>query len=409
VADATDYQWTVPAGATILSGQGTSEITVNWGGLSSAGNVSLKLIRPCNTYNFVLPVRLLDDNSCILILDDMDGNTNVTYESWTSTGFAASHNNPYAVGNTSAMCGLLVKTNLVGTNQFILGNVPIQDYSSYESGQRILYMDLLSFAPPNTTVEIRFINSVKAQGAYPAGVRTILRAKTSVQYLWETLVFKFDHLEDPSALITEIDQMAVVFNPEQTVSGKSFYFDNIKRGILPYDSIAGNSIPTSCDLSNELYSATNNGAAAYQWTAPSGTTINAGQGTHAIGINWSSVRTGRIYLSETISGCTAYTGTLDVTSSCPTAIVEGSSSSQNLKMYPNPTKDRITVSCELSNPTDVKLMITSSLGEVLLQETYSSQMGSFSNEISTQSLMPGTYIVQLVTDQTIRSAKLIKY
>lgn len=43
VADAT-FNWTVPSGATIVSGQGTNSIVVNWG--SASGNVSVQITHP---------------------------------------------------------------------------------------------------------------------------------------------------------------------------------------------------------------------------------------------------------------------------------------------------------------------------------------------------------------------------
>ena len=47
VAGATSYTWTVPAGATVASGQGTRSITVDFG--SSAGMVSVMTINACGS------------------------------------------------------------------------------------------------------------------------------------------------------------------------------------------------------------------------------------------------------------------------------------------------------------------------------------------------------------------------
>ena len=47
------YNWTVPAGATIVSGQGTGKLTVNWG--STSGNVSVSAHNACGSS----PVRSL--------------------------------------------------------------------------------------------------------------------------------------------------------------------------------------------------------------------------------------------------------------------------------------------------------------------------------------------------------------
>ncbi|MDB5273511.1 MAG: glycoside hydrolase family 16 [Chitinophagaceae bacterium] len=410
VSGATDYQWSVPTGATIASGQGTASILVNWGGTSSAGNVSLSVIQSCGSIDLVLPVRLLDDNSCKIILDDMNGNTNVTYDSWTSSTFSPSANNPSPVVNTSTKAGYLFKSPATGGNQVVLGNLPINDFSVYESGQRVLYMDAYTNGTPELTVELRFMNKAKvAGGSYPAGIRTVLKAKTTALRKWETLVFKFDRVEDATTLLSEIDQIAIVFNPEQTVA-KYIYFDNLRRGLLPYNDITGDEAPTACDVSNETYSVVNNSSSVYSWSVPTGTTINSGQSTHQISVNWGSVVLGKVYLTETLAGCTDYTGSLDVKIvSCPTAIIGITSRIQTLEMYPNPSRDQVTITCDLPAPTDVKLVVTSSLGETLITKTYTGQSGTFSQQLSLQELKPGSYVLQLLTGSDIRSSQLIKY
>lgn len=47
VANAASYNWTVPAGATIASGQGTSSITVNFGGAFTTGQLTVISVNAC--------------------------------------------------------------------------------------------------------------------------------------------------------------------------------------------------------------------------------------------------------------------------------------------------------------------------------------------------------------------------
>lgn len=47
VSNATGYNWSVPAGASIVGGQGTTSITVNWG--NKFGNVTVQSFNPCGT------------------------------------------------------------------------------------------------------------------------------------------------------------------------------------------------------------------------------------------------------------------------------------------------------------------------------------------------------------------------
>lgn len=50
------YVWTVPAGASIVGGQGTPEITVNWG--NTGGNISAEITSPCGDQSFDLAVEV---------------------------------------------------------------------------------------------------------------------------------------------------------------------------------------------------------------------------------------------------------------------------------------------------------------------------------------------------------------
>jgi beta-glucanase (GH16 family) len=50
------YAWTIPAGANIVSGQGTHEITVDWG--NTSGNVSADITSPCGDPSYSLAVEV---------------------------------------------------------------------------------------------------------------------------------------------------------------------------------------------------------------------------------------------------------------------------------------------------------------------------------------------------------------
>jgi|AntRauTorcE11898_2_1112593.scaffolds.fasta_scaffold00181_16 beta-glucanase (GH16 family) len=52
-----EFEWSVPADAEIVSGQGTNSISVNWG--DTEGDVELQLTVNEETYNYELPVKLL--------------------------------------------------------------------------------------------------------------------------------------------------------------------------------------------------------------------------------------------------------------------------------------------------------------------------------------------------------------
>lgn len=80
------YTWSVPADATIVDGQGTNSITVNWG--CQAGDVTCEIVGNCDTYNPIFSVALED----IEILGDNNIEPNTTNKYWINELTASSYN-----------------------------------------------------------------------------------------------------------------------------------------------------------------------------------------------------------------------------------------------------------------------------------------------------------------------------
>jgi len=111
VTNATSYTWSVPSGATIVSGQGTTSITVNFG--SSSGNISVTASNSCSnssasnlgvtvsgggggtqTFSFTGGVQSFTVPSCVtsIVVDAKGAGGNIGIGSWANYG----NNNPGA-------------------------------------------------------------------------------------------------------------------------------------------------------------------------------------------------------------------------------------------------------------------------------------------------------------------------
>lgn len=75
VPDATSYQWSVPMGVQILSGQGANTVTINWGSPALNGNICVTAVNECG---------LVGEISCMeVVVEIVDGITDkgeVTFE-----------------------------------------------------------------------------------------------------------------------------------------------------------------------------------------------------------------------------------------------------------------------------------------------------------------------------------------
>jgi len=92
---------------------------------------------------------------------------------------------------------------------------------------------------------------------------------------------------------------------------------------------------------------------------------------------------------------TLVNGRLEVTNNTGIEIVERN----NIKIYPNPAKDKIFIKSELLIK---KVEIYSSTGTLLLSDN------NFNGKISVSSLLKGIYLVRVYTDNGITISKIVK-
>lgn len=222
------YLWSLPSGATITDGQGTEKIKVNWGDVSSSGNVHLRLTKTCDVFELDFPVQVYQD-ACSVTIENFQTDRNMTFKQSTGT-YNPLYANPLSNAvNSSSLVGRYRRNNEESYDAIIFKDVLLDDVVEYESGEKVLYLDLYTNAPVGTMVYIQFQNSSKAHGnLYPAGVRNTFLTTTTVRNSWERHLFYFSQVNDPTVLSTEIDELAIRFDPGNNTASV-YYFDNLKR------------------------------------------------------------------------------------------------------------------------------------------------------------------------------------
>ena len=116
----------------------------------------------------------------------------------------------------------------------------------YLSGNKTMSMYVKTDV--SVTVQITLENKTDAQPSnYPTGRHSVYLDTTSGSGEWEKLTFKFDLQPDPTVSNLNVDQMAILFNPENYTSDV-FYIDDIMgpefkdpcEEVEPIDSIGDN-------------------------------------------------------------------------------------------------------------------------------------------------------------------------
>ncbi|MBL0738587.1 family 16 glycosylhydrolase [Flavobacterium sp. GN10] len=257
IAGAT-YNWTVPAGATIASGQGTNSITVNWG--TSGGDVSVAAtVSGCNVNTYKLAVTTEPALPVEKIHEDFQSNRNVLYPVKTGV-LTEAVANPSATGiNTSALVGKYVRNSTELYDVLNIRNLTITNANDYVYGRKRLSFDIYTSAPVGTKISMQLENSnVTTATNYPSGRHSGFKATTTVQNKWETIEFEFEKVIDPNTSALAINNVVILFESNSN-SGATYYFDNLLTKAAPEKPIIATDVLQNYDGANKIIKGTTTG------------------------------------------------------------------------------------------------------------------------------------------------------
>ena len=232
------FNWTVPAGATIVSGQGTSSITVDWG--STGGDVTVDVPSDCGSHELVVPVAVDPPYSYDFTFENFDDPANVTFKSSTGTLVTVANPDPSGV-NTSALSGEYTRNAAEQFDTLFYDLSVITDASQYATEQKRFSMDVYTAAPVGTEILIQLEDSSIATGSnFPTGRHSRYHAFTSVQNAWERLAFAHLDNPDPSTPDGGVDDLVILF-ATNSQTGDVYTFDNFDS----YTAGTGGSTPAA--------------------------------------------------------------------------------------------------------------------------------------------------------------------
>ncbi len=227
------YNWTVPANAKIVSGQGTPNVKVNWG--LKSDSIKVSITHQSNNQTISRFVKTLPD-TCQGVIDNQE-TLRTTYWVGGNGTYKSAINNPAKdVTNNTNLCNRYYRNGNVTYDALILNADIIRDAKAFEDGTLILKMKLYTTAPIGTEVNINFENRALSQLDYPSGRRCVLQAKTTKTRAWEELTFKLILKPDNKTPEGSINQLVVLFAPN-TNNTDVFYFDEFALEETPCKTI----------------------------------------------------------------------------------------------------------------------------------------------------------------------------
>jgi beta-glucanase (GH16 family) len=270
------YSWSVPAGATIVSGQGTNAIQVNWG-TSAGGNVAVTTaVSGCPTGAYSLGVTVSPALQLDRLYENFEATRLLTYASATGTLTQPLANPVSGTGNTSAQVARYVRNSSEQYDVISVRNLSISNANDFVAGRRKLYIDVYSTAPVGSKVTVQLENSnLTTATNFPIGRHSAYRAYTSRQNAWETLEFDLERTIDAGTSIYSINNVTLLFQPA-TNSGATFYFDNVLVKKQPDQPVLATDVLLNYDGTARITqnAAKTNGAYTANFTNPSATGVN---------------------------------------------------------------------------------------------------------------------------------------
>lgn len=218
----TNVTWSVPSGATIVSGQGTSEVTVNFG--SSSGNVTASFTT-CATQQLSIPVEVEPPYAKEFSFENFD--EPATASLGTYTGTYSEVNNPSVSGvNTSALSGMYTRNASEQYDVLVYNVTNITDASRYTDKTKKFYMDVLTNAPVGTEILLQLETSTATSTNYPSGRHSRYVGTVTAQNEWQRIAFELLDRPDASASDTGVEKMILLF-ASNSFTGDTYYYDNL--------------------------------------------------------------------------------------------------------------------------------------------------------------------------------------
>ena len=306
ITNAVTYVWSVPTGATIVSGSTTNSITVDFGAAAASGNVTVYGSGVCGNGTASSLAITLNARPVPVITGPATACVN-------STG------NVYSTA--TGMTGYTWTVSSGGTITAGAGTNSITVSWNTAGGQNVYvnYTNAGSCAATTPSVKSVTVNALPVPTI--TGLAAACTGTTGVTYTTETGMTGYTWTISAGGTITAgatTNVITVTWSTAgaQTVSvnyansngctAGTAIVKNVTVNALPVPTITG--LAAVCAGTTGVTYTTETGMTGYTWTVSSGGTITAGAGTNTITVSWNTVGAQNVYVNYiNANGCTATT------------------------------------------------------------------------------------------------------
>jgi hypothetical protein len=413
VSGATVYTWTVPTGAVITSGQGTSTISVSFPIPFTSGAVTVKSGTACYTTGTVRSVTVyaapVTPASITGNAIGVCGGTTQTYTCPVSTTGAETYTWTAPTGATINSGQGTTSVSVTFPAGFTSGNVTVAAGNSCgTSAARTL-------AVRSTTAQPGVITGTSSNlctgGSFTYSIVAVTGATT---YSWTA---------PTGCTITANTGTSITMTvPSGFTTGNLSVIANNACGTSVARTLALSGIPSTpasitgpvsvCASATGLVYSTPvvAGVTTYTWTVPTGAVITAGASTSSITVTWGTVAGSVTVKAGNACGtnATAKSQAVARAAGCRSAVDGENEKPEVMSLYPNPASQMATLNFSSAKEGDYQIRVINALGQSVYSAEGKASEGANTIELNLENLSSGLYIVQLVQDGQRQQVNMIK-
>jgi beta-glucanase (GH16 family) len=219
----TSVNWTVPTGSTIVSGQGSSQITVDFG--TTSGEINASFNDGCSTNNLTQFIEVESAYIKDFSFENFDAPATMTFNSTTGSLTETSNPAPNVV-NGSSLSGRYVRNGAEQYDVLVYDVSNIPNAGQYVDKSRKFYVDLYTDAPVGTELLLQLETPSATPTNYPSGRHSRYVATITENGNWQRLAFQLLDRPDPGANDNEVSVMTLLF-ASNSFNSDTYYFDNL--------------------------------------------------------------------------------------------------------------------------------------------------------------------------------------
>jgi beta-glucanase (GH16 family) len=221
--DAANYTWSVPSDATILTGQGSSEVTVEWG--STPGAISVEVDAPSCLETISKNITVVNPE-CRYVVRDWESNPEKMYWLGAEGVYEDAVANPGTNSlNSSDSVAYYERNPGVDFNAVRFAGDFISDADLFKTGNWAFEVDVRTTANVGAKIDVQLEQVPKSSGSFPLGRHSTYSANTTKQNDWERLRFSLSQTPDAAVGSHQVNQLLIMPQPG-TSSSQEYWFDN---------------------------------------------------------------------------------------------------------------------------------------------------------------------------------------